>query len=108
MFRSHDCIRRAVAGTGATLARRREKYRARPGFGQTAHTGLGTAQPNSFPQEPVMPTPEPPVTPKAPAPPAANRPEGKTIEEVNRETLPKTPDGKVVDPKQKEAEGSAS
>lgn len=55
-----------------------------------------------------MPTPEPPVTPKDPAPPAANRPEGKTIEEVNRETLPKTPEGKVVDPKQEEVEGSAS
>jgi hypothetical protein len=55
-----------------------------------------------------MPTPEPPVRPKDPAPPAPNRPEGKTIEEINRETLPKAPDGQVVDPKQKEVEGSAS
>jgi hypothetical protein len=51
---------------------------------------------------------EPEVTPTDPAPPAANRPAGKTIEEVNRETMPQGPDGQLIDPKQEEVLGSAS
>jgi hypothetical protein len=52
-------------------------------------------------------TVKPDVTPTNPAPPAANRPEDKGIEELNRQTLPKAPDGQVVDPKQEEAKDSA-
>ena len=37
----------------------------------------------------------------------AQRPDGKEIEELNRQTMPTTPDGKVVDPKQEEAKDSA-
>jgi len=36
----------------------------------------------------------------------AQRPDGKEIEELNRQTMPKTPDGQVVDPKQEEAKDS--
>jgi hypothetical protein len=52
-----------------------------------------------------MPTAEPTRTPTDEA--EAKRPEGKEIEELNRQTMPKTPDGQVVDPKQEEAKDSA-
>lgn len=45
--------------------------------------------------------------PSTPDPTEANRPDGSEIEELNRQTLPKTPDGKVVDPKQEEAKDQA-
>ncbi len=51
---------------------------------------------------------EPEVVPTNPAPPAANRPKDEAIEEANRETLPKGPNGELVDPKQEEVRGSAS
>jgi len=54
-----------------------------------------------------MPTAEPNPTDADRRKAEAKRPKGKEIEELNRETLPKTPDGKVIDPKQKEVEGSA-
>jgi hypothetical protein len=52
-----------------------------------------------------MPTAEPtrPATGDA----EAQRPDGKEIEELNRQTMPQTPDGQVVDPKQEEAKDSA-
>jgi hypothetical protein len=52
-----------------------------------------------------MPTAEPTRT--ATDKPDADRPDGKEIEELNRQTMPKTPDGQVVDPKQEEAKDSA-
>ena len=45
--------------------------------------------------------------PNAPTQPPDERPDGSVIEELNRQTLPKTPDGKVVDPNQEEAKDSA-
>lgn len=37
----------------------------------------------------------------------APRPEGKEIEELNRETMPTGPDGQVIDPMQEEPTDSA-
>ena len=51
-----------------------------------------------------MPTQEP-TRPRTEA--DAPRPEGKEIEELNRETMPRGPDGQVIDPKQEEAKDSA-
>jgi hypothetical protein len=51
---------------------------------------------------------KPQVVPTNSAPPAPNRPNDEAIEEANRETLPKGPNGELVDPKQEEVEGSAS
>ena len=56
-------------------------------------------------REGLMPTAEPTRTPTNEA--EAKRPEGQEIEELNRQTMPKTPDGQVVDPKQEEAKDSA-
>jgi hypothetical protein len=53
----------------------------------------------------VEPTPTPTDATRREA--EAKRPEGKEIEELNRQTMPKTPDGEVVDPKQEEAKNSA-
>ena len=56
-----------------------------------------------------MPTADPTRTPSDAVRPeaAAKRPEGKEIEELNRQSMPKTPDGQVIDPKQEEAKDSA-
>ena len=45
--------------------------------------------------------------PNAPDPTDDKRPDGSVIEELNRQTLPKTADGRVIDPKQEEAKDSA-
>ena len=50
-----------------------------------------TIQPNQTPADPGANEAE------------ANRPDGSAIEELNRQTLPKTPDGQLIDPKQEEA-----
>ena len=53
-------------------------------------------------------TPPPTKTdPNAPDQVNDQPPDGSAIEELNRQTLPNTPDGKVVDPKQEEAKDSA-
>jgi len=57
---------------------------------------MPTADPNRTPPETGRPEPE------------ARRPDGKEIEELNRQTMPTGPDGKPVDPKQEEAKDSAS